>query len=86
MDTINILETVLRKELVKSDIHKILSLSDNYCNFELSLRDFQLIKGMYTCQTEMYNDIIYIIKDTAYRSYLIEIMPYIDDYIDLFFD
>jgi hypothetical protein len=78
---------LLRIECIRADLVHIFSISDalDCGNAELKNSDFRVEHGMYTDPHEMYGDIERVIREMDAAPHMLEFMPYIDDYMALFF-
>ena len=71
---------------LEMDVQKLCKIYENDANYEISISDFCLRRGDYQSPRHLYDSIVHIIKHTSYVVELLEMMPYIDDYIALYFD
>jgi hypothetical protein len=75
--------------MLENDIHIILKLFESQS--ELTMQDIvqnyslHLRPGVYTNSTNLYKDMISILKYLDFGNSLLELMPYIDDYIEIYF-
>jgi hypothetical protein len=67
------------------DMRVIISTYERECNDEVDPSVFKLRPGVYKFSQNMYRDIVNCIGEIGYGDELLELMPYIDDYIMLFF-
>jgi hypothetical protein len=77
----------LRLQCVREDLTYIFYIFDSLdaCNVELHPSDFRVENGMYNDPHAMYRDIELVIREMKATPYMLEFMPYIDDYMALFF-
>lgn len=89
MNTMNVLYESLEDDFIiktlDNDISSILNIYDKQGEETLGDIDIKMQKGMYQNPCKMYNDILRIVRYYRYERELLELMPYIDDYISLFF-
>lgn len=71
---------------LEMDVLKLCSIYESDANYEISLSDFCLRRGDYQSPRELYHSILNILRKNNYIVCLLEMMPYIDDYIGLYFD
>ena len=89
MDTMNVLYDALKDDfnmrILENDMRSIFRMYETQS--ENTVRDIyiEMQRGMYSSSVKMYNDMLRIIRLYGYERDLLEMMPYIDDYISLFF-
>jgi hypothetical protein len=75
--------------MLENDIRIILTLFES--ESELTMHDvaqkysFHLRRGAYTSPTSLYSEMVAFIRYFDFGNQLLELMPYIDDYIDIYF-
>lgn len=79
------IENALRYSMLKNDVIHIISLYDMECNQDMDPARFMLKHGQYQSPVSMYNDIMKVVYELGYVHCHIELMPYIDDYLEYFF-
>lgn len=75
----------LRETALEHDVRKIISMTYIECNHELDPAMFMTRCGSYKDSHTMYTDILSIITRLGHTNDLLEIMPYIDDFLSLYF-
>jgi hypothetical protein len=89
MNTMNVLYESLEDDFIiktlDNDISSILNIYDKQGEETVGDIDIKMQKGMYQNPCKMYNDILRVVRYYGYERELLELMPYIDDYICLFF-
>ena len=72
--------------ILKSDFQKIIEIFNTNNNNNDFACEFSMKKGMYKDSQIMYRDIILVINELHHSEYILELMPLIDDYLEIFFD
>ncbi len=67
------------------DMKIIISVFVSECNCEIDPSTLKMRPGVYKHSQNMYRDILNCITELGYGDELLELMPYIDDYLMLFF-
>ncbi len=72
----------LRLALLDKDIDKIIHAYDTY-----SVHDIypSILKDQYKNEKELYDDMVMLISEKQRQNELVDMIPYIDEYIDIYF-
>jgi hypothetical protein len=73
----------LRQTLLENDLQIILKAFDEYASVDVYP---SIMTGMYSDAHDLYDDIITIIRTHNRINDLLEMTPYVDDYIETYFD
>jgi hypothetical protein len=79
------LNNAISYSALENDMKYIVQVTMNECNQDLEFDKFLMKKGYYTDSCHMYNDIIKIIQELGMIQDYLEMMPYIDDYMEYYF-
>jgi hypothetical protein len=83
MDNLSDLGKCLRYELLKKDVELIVSSFDAFDVSEIHPR---IVKDQYQDSRELYDDMVSILTVMHRCNDLIDMMPFIDDYIETYFN
>jgi hypothetical protein len=72
----------LRLSVLEQDLSVIFKAFDVYANLHLNP---SIVSGMYLSHKELYDDIVAIVRTNDRINDLLELTPYIDDYIATIF-
>lgn len=70
---------------LEHDMRYIISISEKETNNDLNPVVFKTPQNAYQNPNTMYSDIVEIITRLGYAENLLEIMPYIDEYLSIYF-
>jgi len=79
------LEKALVHATLERDVMYVVELFKNECNCDIDPSRFMLVPGYYSTSVDMYCDILKIVNDIGMGYEILEMMPYIDDYLEYYF-
>ena len=79
------LDDALVYATLKRDVTYIVELFMSECNHEIDPSMFMMSRGSYSSPDVMYADIMRIVGEIGLGAELLEMMPFIDDYLEFYF-
>lgn len=79
------LDKALVHATLARDVMYIVELFKTECNCDLDPAMFMLAPGYYSTSVDMYGDVVRIVSEMGMGSEILEMMPYIDDYLEYYF-
>jgi hypothetical protein len=79
------LDAALVQATLACDVAYIVELFQAECNCDMDPSRFVLSRGLYTTSVDMYRDILIIVNGLGIGAEILEMMPYIDDYLEYYF-
>jgi hypothetical protein len=79
------LDAALFQATLACDVAYIIKLFQAECNCDMDPSRFVLSRGFYTTSVDMYRNILIIVNGLGIGAEILEMMPYIDDYLEYYF-